>query len=45
MSSRHAERLLIVTDQAANPIAQVLDGLQQACRQGLVIRREQGDLV
>jgi hypothetical protein len=27
-----AEGLLIVTDQAANPIVQVLDGLQQTCR-------------
>jgi hypothetical protein len=30
------ESLLIVTDQAANPIALILDGLQQTCRQGLV---------
>jgi hypothetical protein len=36
ISGGQTEGRLIVTDPAANPIAQVLDGLQQTCRQSLV---------
>jgi hypothetical protein len=36
-SGRQAEGWLIITDPAANPIAQVLDGLPQTCRQSWMI--------
>ena len=36
----HLQRLLIVTDDAANSIAQRFDGLKQVTLQGLVPRRQ-----
>jgi hypothetical protein len=36
----HLKRLLIVTDDAANSIAQRFDGLKQVRLQGLVPRRQ-----
>jgi hypothetical protein len=42
MDHRNLEGLLIITHDAAHPIAPGLDGLQHATLQRLVIRREQG---
>ncbi len=40
VSDRADQRFLIVADHAANPIAQILDGLEQASLQGGLTRRE-----
>lgn len=43
LSHSGLESLLVITDQATNPIAQTFDGLEDALRQDFVIGSQQGN--
>lgn len=45
LCDRADQGFLIVADHTANPIAQILDGLEQAALQGGLTGREQRNLV